>query len=192
MTKNVSGLRPGGRSARIQAAVHQAVLQLQEEMEQDLITVPLLAHRAGVTPSTIYRRWGNINQLFSDVALLVLQPDNAPKDLGSYPFDLYAWVEQYFEEYSSQVGRGLLRDILASKDLPDSGKCAEYICQQLNVINERALGRKEQIIPNQEIIDRIIAPILFQILFVDQPPQMDYVTRLLDRLLQENNLLIQG
>lgn len=188
--KNVIGLRPGGRSAKIQAAVHQAVRELQQQLEQSQITVPMIAQRAGVTPSTIYRRWGDITQLFSDVALVILQPDHAPADLGNYQLDLYAWVEQYFEEYSSQVGRSLLRDLLGAKDLPDSGKCAEYICQQLDMINQKTLVRGEQIIPNQKIIDRVIAPILFQILFVNPPASIGYATQLLDQLFQEQSLNI--
>lgn len=33
------------------------------------LTVPAIAERAGVTPSTIYRRWGNLRELLSDVAV---------------------------------------------------------------------------------------------------------------------------
>ncbi|MFN1812812.1 TetR family transcriptional regulator, partial [Acinetobacter baumannii] len=75
MAKVVTGLRPGGRSERIQTAVHQAVKELQKDFEQSQITIPMIAVQAGVTPSTIYRRWGDINQLFSDVALNELKPD---------------------------------------------------------------------------------------------------------------------
>ena len=48
--------RPGGRSARVQAAVHQATRELIEQHGRAALTVPLIAARAGVTPSTIYRR----------------------------------------------------------------------------------------------------------------------------------------
>lgn len=67
----------------------------------------MIAAQAGVTPSTIYRRWGDINQLFSDVALNELKPDMEPKDLGSFQQDITAWVEQYFEEYASEVRQDL-------------------------------------------------------------------------------------
>ncbi|MEC8919050.1 MAG: helix-turn-helix domain-containing protein, partial [Pseudomonadota bacterium] len=56
-------VRPGGRSARVQEAVHQAVRELQAVTPRDELTVPRIAERAGVTPSTIYRRWGNLSEL---------------------------------------------------------------------------------------------------------------------------------
>ena len=85
-----SGPRPGGRSARVQAAVHQAVRELQREQGRDGLTVPAVAARAGVTPSTIYRRWGDLSQLLADVAVEQLQPEQAPPDTGSFYGDLLA------------------------------------------------------------------------------------------------------
>ena len=57
------GLRPGGRSARVQESIHSAVRALLQEQERSTVTVPQIAARAGVTPSTIYRRWGDLSQL---------------------------------------------------------------------------------------------------------------------------------
>ncbi len=68
-------IRPGGRSARVQASVHAAVRDLLVEMSRAEITVPLIAARAGVTPSTIYRRWGDLQELLADVAWSALRPD---------------------------------------------------------------------------------------------------------------------
>ena len=70
--------RPGGRSARVQAAVHQAVQELDGEIDRAGLTVPLIAERAGVTPSTIYRRWGTLADVLSDVALGSMRADTAP------------------------------------------------------------------------------------------------------------------
>ena len=63
-------VRPGGRSARVQASVHAAVRALLAEMSRPEITVPLIAARAGVTPSTIYRRWGDLQELLGPLFLL--------------------------------------------------------------------------------------------------------------------------
>ena len=48
--------RPDGRSARVQAAVHQAASELLALHGRESLTVPAVAARARVTPSTIYRR----------------------------------------------------------------------------------------------------------------------------------------
>ncbi|SPL70209.1 TetR/AcrR family transcriptional regulator [Acinetobacter stercoris] len=185
MTKNVTGLRPGGRSARIQEAVHCAVLALQQELEQSQITVPMIAMRAGVTPSTIYRRWGDIQQLFSDVAFSKLQPDSLPRDLGSFREDLYAWVEQYYEEYSSSVGRALLKDVLAAQDTQTAERCYDLVSQQLDVIRERAIQRNENFIENRLIIEIVVAPLIYMILFSSQQLDLDFVHKLLIRLFED-------
>ncbi|MEG2632003.1 MAG: ATP-binding protein, partial [Comamonas sp.] len=64
---------PGGRSARVQESVHSAVRELLEAHERSSVTVPMIAARAGVTPSTIYRRWGDLSALLADVAALAVQ-----------------------------------------------------------------------------------------------------------------------
>lgn len=105
-------VRPGGRSARVQASVHTAVRELEAEVGRDALTVPLVAQRAGVTPSTIYRRWGDLAELLSDVAVERLRPDTAPKDHGGLASDLAAWAEQFLDEMASPCGRAYIRDAL--------------------------------------------------------------------------------
>ena len=66
--------RTGGRSARVQESIHAAVRALLEERDRADLTVPQIAARAGVTPSTIYRRWGDLSALLADVALERMLP----------------------------------------------------------------------------------------------------------------------
>src|ERR1700741_373879 len=71
---------------------------------------PAVAARAGVTPSTIYRRWGTLSQLLSDVALEKLRPETAPVDTGSLKGDLTLWLEHDFEGRGSCPGGARIRD----------------------------------------------------------------------------------
>ena len=73
-------VRIGGRSARIQRAVHQAVKNLSATTSREELTVPQIAAEAGVTPSTIYRRWGDLAALLADVAVERLRPVADPQD----------------------------------------------------------------------------------------------------------------
>ncbi len=107
-------IRVGGRSARIQSAVHDAVRRLGTEAHRDELTVPQIAAVAGVTPSTIYRRWGDLSALFADVAVERLRPIADPEDTGAMISDLRLFIEQYMEEMSSPVGRALLRDVFST------------------------------------------------------------------------------
>lgn len=179
-----SGVRPGGRSARIQAAVHQAVRELQQREAPGELTVPAIAALAGVTPSTLYRRWGDLAQLLSDVALERVRPDGEPRDTGAYRGDLRAWLEQYIDELATEPGRAIVRDILGCAAPANAGKCAEFIRQQLDVIRDRALARGEAIVDSDTLIDLVVAPVVYRLLFSVSAPSVDHALGLLDHTLR--------
>lgn len=178
-----SGPRPGGRSARVQAAVHHAVRELQAECPRDCITVPAIAARAGVTPSTIYRRWGDLTQLLADVAVEQMRPESVPEDTGTYRGDLASWLEQYRDEMSSGPGRAMLGDVLGAQRGENTGKCLLYCSTQLDLIRERALTRGDDPLPTAAIIDAVVAPMMYHLLFAPTAPSADDVERWLDALL---------
>lgn len=169
------GLRPGGRSARVQESVHSAVHALLEEQERSTVTVPQIAARAGVTPSTIYRRWGDLAALLADVALARLRPDSAPADTGSLRGDLRAWAEQYLDEMSSEVGRNMMRDVQASA-MP--GYCVTIIGAQLQTIVDRYPHEPAPSV--DRLINLVVAPVVFRILFSAAALDVDELHRLID------------
>ncbi|MFB7509584.1 TetR/AcrR family transcriptional regulator [Streptomyces broussonetiae] len=159
-------VRPGGRSARVQAAVHAAVRELASEVGRDALTVPMIAQRAGVTPSTIYRRWGDLQELLSDVAVERLRPDTAPGDHGALPSDLAAWAEQFLDEMSSPSGRAYIRDaLLGDPDGGNAGLCSAYAAEQVDVILSRATARGEEAPGVETVMDHVVAPLMYRILF---------------------------
>lgn len=174
--------RPGGRSARVQAAVHAAVRELQRAHGRSALTVPAIAARAGVTPSTIYRRWGDLAQLLASVAVAGLQPEEEPKDTGAFHSDMLAWLEQYFDEMSSAPGRAMLRDVLGTQGHDSAGKCDGFMRQQIDAMRQRALARGEQPIATSLIIQGVIAPLMYRILFSNDSPTAEDVRELFERL----------
>lgn len=176
-------VRLGGRSARIQAEVHKAVKELQAESNRAELTVPMIAARAGVTPSTIYRRWGDLSELVADVAMERLRPVADPDDKGSLKADLTAYVEQYAEEFSTSAGKTLLFDLFAnSLDAPRPGEYCNYTYDHLSMILERARARGEKSYDVQVVIDHVIAPIMYRILFGKGEVTEDYWQGLLTQL----------
>ncbi len=175
---NVRSLpRPGGRSARVQAAVHQATRELLDLRGRAALTVPLIAARADVTPSTIYRRWGDLNELLADVALERLRPDSPPADTGSVEGDLRAWAEQYFEEMSS-IGMAMMRDVLSARmgteALPGC-PCAEITASQIAVIVERGMANGRAVPTVDAVMDGVVAPIVYRLLFGPTPATLAMV-----------------
>lgn len=175
-------IRIGGRSARIQSAVHDAVRELEAASTRNQITVPQIAAAAGVTPSTIYRRWGDLPSLLADVAVERLRPIADPDDTGAIETDLRSFIEQYAEEMSSPVGLALMRDVLSTASQDQSGACAGFTCNHLTTLNARGKARGEPPFDIDEVLDHVIAPIVYRILFSDTMPTADYCNRLIDRI----------
>ncbi|AVJ22043.1 MULTISPECIES: TetR/AcrR family transcriptional regulator [Pseudomonas] len=173
------GLRPGGRSARVQESVHRAVRELLEAHERSSVTVPMIAACAGVTPSTIYRRWGDLSVLLADVALARMRPDTEPANTGSLRGDLQAWAEQYLDEMSSDVGRNMMRDVQSS---PTPGYCVSILSGQLQVIVDRY--PQEQPPSVDHLINLLAAPTVFRILFSAQPLAVEELHALIELALK--------
>jgi AcrR family transcriptional regulator len=174
------GLRPGGRSARVQESIHSAVRALLEEQDRASVTVPQIAARAGVTPSTIYRRWGDLSALLADVALARMRPDSEPANTGSLRGDVLAWAEQYLDEMSSEPGRNMMRDVQSSAT---PGYCVTIIGGQLQTILDRY---PEQPKPSADrLINMVVAPTVFRILFATQSLEVEELHRLIDIALNQ-------
>ncbi len=179
-------VRPGGRSARVQEAVHAAVRELEAEVGREGLTVPLVAARAGVTPSTIYRRWGDLRELLSDVAVERLRPEAPPDDHGDLASDLASWAEQFLDEMASPPGRAYIRDaLLGDPDGNNAGQCSAYAADQIDVILARAADRGEQAPDTETLIDHIVAPMMYRILFRHGPLDAAYAHGLVTAVLDE-------
>lgn len=175
-------IRVGGRSARIQSAVHEAVKRLSAGTDREQLTVPQIAAEAGVTPSTIYRRWGDLGSLLADVAVARLRPIAEPEDTGATASDLRAFIEQFAEEMSSPVGRALIRDVFSPPGETYPVQCAGFTLEHLTTIAARAKARGETPFDIDEVLDHVVAPIIYHILYGDREPTPDYCHALLDRL----------
>ncbi|WP_085577704.1 MULTISPECIES: TetR/AcrR family transcriptional regulator [unclassified Pseudomonas] len=173
--------RPGGRSARVQESIHCAVRALLQEQERSTVTVPQIAARAGVTPSTIYRRWGDLAALLADVALARLRPESDPLDTGSLRGDLRAWAEQYLDEMSSEPGRNVMRDVQASAT---PGFCIAIIADQLQTIVDRYPDDSPPSVDH--LINLVVSPTVFRILFAAQPLEVEALHRLIDIALRQD------
>jgi AcrR family transcriptional regulator len=175
-------VRVGGRSARIQSAVHEAVRHLAANTNRDELTVPQIAAAAGVTPSTIYRRWGDLAALLADVAVERLRPVSDPEDTGAVASDLRVFIEQFMEEMSSTVGRTLMREVFSPSALTYSVQCCGFTREHLATIVARSKARGEAPFDIDEVIDHVVAPIIYHILYGDRELTLDYCHSLLNRI----------
>ncbi|MEG5263014.1 TetR/AcrR family transcriptional regulator [Pseudomonas sp. JDS28PS106] len=185
---NTKQARPGGRSARVQQAIHDAVLAMLNEQSRESLTFPQIAARAGVTPSTLYRRWGNLPTLLADVDLCQLRPDQPPLDTGSLRGDLERWLESYVDDLSSTPGQAMLKDALASTDPGCAVRCTEPTRERLELLLERAKSRGEAAPNLDALMDGLVAPLVFRTLFGAERPGEQLCQRLLSQTLSEQNI----
>lgn len=159
--------------------MHEATRKLIAEQGRDAISIPAIAECAGVTPSTIYRRWGDLQELLADVAVERFRADEAPLDTGDARRDLETWVGHYAEEMSSVPGRQMIRDVLASRSEENPGKCCGFTREQIGEIEARARTAGVQFPDVETVMDHVIAPITYSILFKD-PPEADQIGKLVE------------
>lgn len=179
-----SATRPGGRAARIQAAVYTAVEYLQQQKGNAGLSVHNIAQHAGVNPTTIYRRWGSLNQLLSDVLLQKLLPDSEPEDTGNMYDDFSHWLEEYVDELASETGRKLLSDITSAQSDEYRIRCQNRHFDQIEAIRQRALARGEIPPEIMQVMDGVIAPLIYRILFSQTLPDFRLASELLGKLLE--------
>jgi AcrR family transcriptional regulator len=176
--------RPGGRSARVRDAVHQAVLALLGERSWEELSIPVVADRSGVHQATIYRRWRSMPVLLDDVVSEHVTRSFALPDTGSLRGDLVT--------YAGGVARGLtgpFRVLILRAAMVDlhadapvlAGTLAER-SRQLHAMLARARARGESPPSLDELIELVLAPLYFDALFA-QPSKPDRARRLVERLL---------
>ncbi|MFJ8438809.1 TetR/AcrR family transcriptional regulator [Kitasatospora griseola] len=177
--------REGGRSARVREAVHRAVAELIAEQGPEHLTMPAVAARAGVNPTTVYRRWGDLHRLLDDVAGLRLRPNDPAPDTGSLREDLLLWAEQTRTTITTPEVLALLRASVgraATTPGPSPRMAARE--QQLTAVLAGAERRGEPCPTPQQAMDHLLAPLYFRVILGLGPVTADYSRTLVEDLLR--------
>lgn len=188
MNERQRARRPGGRSARVGADVHQAVTDLISERGYGNFTVGEVAARAGVADSSVYRRWGDMATLLTDTALTRLNAQSPMPDTGSLAGDLRTYAASVAREITGPDGLLLVRLAVALSSNGQQGLQArddlrDERTRQLQSMLDRARERGEHAPDALDVLDHILAPMYIRVLFGVVPLTPDYVDGLVDRLL---------
>lgn len=166
MTSVAPTRRTGGRSARVLDAIYTAVGQLIGEAKPDKLTIPMVAERAGVNPTSIYRRWGDIDDLLQEVAVAALTQDgDTAPDTGSLAGDLRAWAQVILADISTPKRTRYLRAMVAARDglSPDCPCLAQRRVMGSELI-ARAAARGEPGPRIEQILDHLVMPLYGRVL----------------------------
>lgn len=179
--------RPGGRTAQTRAAVFAATGALLVEHDPAAITIPDIAARAGVAATSIYRRWGDVRSLMTEVAVERLLAVAPLPDTGSLRGDLGAWGQSIAASLAEPGGSAFFRVYVgAAPRTPEEGlsraRAMTARLDQVGVMLARAAARGEATPAVEEVADHLLAPLYMRALF-GTPPTAAIADALVERLL---------
>ncbi len=186
----VTAKRPGRpRTAGVDEALLEATLQLAGEVGINGMSMDDLAQRAGVSKTTIYRRWRSKEALVLDALAHAIRPFDLV-DTGSLRGDL----ELYLRELGRRMETGRTSDVLpdlisaAARDAALRESLDEWVRhrrQPLKTILGRGAERGE--LPDDAdldtVIDALIGAFMYRRLLTHAPLDDTFVSRLLHTVL---------
>jgi len=174
--------RPGGRSARVRARVHEAALKLLGADPPEEVTIPRVAELAGVHQATVYRRWGNVAGLVDDVVAERLGEVAPIPDTGTLRDDLELAAVR-FAEAIAPLGTTMMRAAALAAPTAEAPVTLRTRADQLQTMLDRAAARGEKTPTIAELLDGITAPLYLHPLFFGRPADADHARELVRRLL---------
>lgn len=138
--------RPGGRSARVVAAVMRATLDELGRVGYGRLRVEDVASRSGVNKTTIYRRWPDKSDLVCAALRTVGGPPDVP-DTGHVRSDLIASFRTAMRGWATERGRDLGLVLVMERADPAVERVSRSLSEQYRAarraILKRAVARGE-------------------------------------------------
>lgn len=169
-------LRPGGRTARVRAAVLQAAGDALAQGGLDGLDLADIAARAGVGRTTVYRRWGNVTGLVADLLADMAEQSLPRSDTGSLLGDLRANARLVRRTLTDPRQGRLFRALIAAATCDERAAVALHRFYQIRIGEwapcvDQAIARGE--IPEgtdpDEVIRAVSAPLYYRLLASGDP-----------------------
>ena len=169
-------LRPGGRTARVRAAVLQAAGDALAQCGLGGLDLADIAARAGVGKTTVYRRWGNATGLVADLLADMAEQSLPRSDTGSLLGDLRANARLVQRTLTDPRQGRLFRALIAAATFDDRAAVALHRFYQIRIGEwapcvDQAITRAE--IPEGtdpgEVIRAVSAPLYYRLLASGDP-----------------------
>ncbi|MGW4488339.1 TetR/AcrR family transcriptional regulator [Amycolatopsis sp. NPDC004368] len=174
----VTGERSGGRSSLVVAAVRRAVEDLVRELGAEKVTVALVAERAGVAATSIYRRWGDLPSLINEVVLYRLDPNRELPDTGDTWADIRSWAQEIARHFGTPANTALLRAGAALAHTTPSDCTATRRKEAASLAERTRAGGPT----TEQLIHHLVAPIAYGTIFGVASVTPETVDRLVDDL----------
>lgn len=175
--------RPGGRSGRIRILVMDATRQELEMRGYGALSHRAVAARAGVDPSTVYRRWPTRSRLAADALLEVARAAVPVPDSGTLAGDL----EQFLGSVVAVLSEPRLRRQFHALSAAGAEAGGELEAMLRRFWSVRFSGAEEMIVRAVErgelpdgvdahqVIETLVAPAYFRALVTSEPFDSGFV-----------------
>ncbi|MGW2146455.1 TetR/AcrR family transcriptional regulator [Nonomuraea bangladeshensis] len=183
-------VRPGGRTARVRAAVLQAAQDELVEHGFHGLTMDQVAIRAGVGKTTLYRRWGSPAGLVTDLMVELAEQSSPHADTGSIEGDLRANALAVVEAVNDGRLGATFQAMIAAATCDEQAAAAlrafylRRIEEWAGVV-ELAVGRGElpQGTDATEVIRAVSAPLYYLLVVTREPVTAEAAERSVRRVL---------
>ncbi|WP_370459887.1 TetR-like C-terminal domain-containing protein [Pusillimonas sp. ANT_WB101] len=102
--------------------------------------------------------------------------------------DLHAWAEQFFEEMTSEPGKAMVRDVIASTaGVGAPVPCSAFTREQIQTMLARAASRGEAAPDMDTVMDRFVAPVMYRNLFQSEPMSAERARALIQSCLDNSD-----
>ena len=168
--------RPGGRTARVRAAVLEAAGDALAEHGMDGLDLTDVARRAGVGRTTVYRRWGSVPALVADLLQDMAEQSQPRVETGSLLKDLLASAHLVRDTLSHPRQGPLFKAIIAAATCDERTAQALHRFYEVRIREwapcvEQAVERSE--IPEGtdafEVVRAVSAPLYYRLLASGDP-----------------------
>jgi AcrR family transcriptional regulator len=180
--------RPGGRSARVRAAVLEATFALLSTRGLEGLRIAEVAERAEVHETSIYRRWGSRENLLLDALIEVSEQLLVP-DTGTIRGDLTAYARDLAAFLATPLGYALEHALAVAGDEPDARRARErywdsrYERSRRMVTRAVERGELPDTVDPRMVIEMLVSPVHFRVVLTREPVEPDLPARLADAIL---------
>lgn len=180
---STAGKRTRGPSQRITKEVYAAALTVLQRSGIRGLSMEAIADQAGVHKTTLYRRWGSVNELIKSAIADVDMGEPAFRDTGSLKTDLQYFARQFTIHYTRPEIVAFSRLVAATEGGELQSLIEEYWGERNALflsLYERAKTRGESFAEAHFplALESIIGPILLRILMTKMPVDQDYADQL--------------
>jgi len=182
--------RPGGRSARVRAAVLGATLDELAAVGYGEVSFESVARRAGVHKTTLYRHWPNREALVRD-ALLARSEVTVPiPDAGSLRGDLVAFAMSIVANITAAdyeaIVRAVASDGRTEGALGDASRAfwrERFQLARIIVLRGIERGEVRADVDPTLLLESLVGPLYLRLLITREPLDDAFVERLVTQLI---------